>query len=74
MTILEKQALIRVYWDAGKSHISPTQAAPILECSPYSLNLAAKQGYMPDGAYYFAGRNLRVSVAWLMQQFGVCIE
>lgn len=71
MTIEEKKEALRSYREAGESHICPMKAAPILGCTPYSLNVAAKQGHMPDSAYYFAGRNLRVSVNWLMKTVGV---
>lgn len=71
MTMEEKKESLRRYREAGESHICPTKAAPILGCMPYSLNVAAKSGRLPASAYYFAGRNLRISVSWLMKQCGV---
>lgn len=70
MTIDEKRNALLAFREAGESHICPTKAAPILGCTPYSLNVAAKQGHMPDSAYFFAGRNLRISVNWLMRTIG----
>lgn len=71
MTIEEKRNALRGYLEAGITHICPAKAAPILGCAPYSLNVSAKLGRMPDSAYYFAGRNLRVSVAWVNRTSGI---
>lgn len=55
-------------WKAeGRKTVSPTEAAKLLGCNPYSLNLAAKEGHMPRGSSYFAGRNLRIMVRWLVE-------
>ena len=53
-------------WKAeGKMHVSPTEASKMLGCQPYSLNVSAQMGRFPEGAYFFAGRNLRIMVDWL---------
>lgn len=51
---------------AGKTDVSPTEAAPILGVkSPYGLNVAAKEH--PMTGFFFRGRNLRVSVMYLLR-------
>ena len=42
--------------------ISPTEAAPVLGCTPYSLNVRAKSGHMFGSiGFYFSGDRLRLS-------------
>ena len=67
----ESARLLISYREAGLEYVSPAKAAPVLGCDPYSLNIAAKAGAMPEGSCYFAGRNLRVSVRWLMTMAGL---
>lgn len=66
----ESARLLMEYRAAGLEYVCPAKAAPVLGCDPYSLNIAAKLGRMPEGSCYFAGRNLRVSVRWLMEMAG----
>lgn len=55
---------LKEYLDAGKATLSPKQAAEVLNCHPYSLNVAAQQGRLTI-PHLFAGRNLRISTAGL---------
>lgn len=64
------RARIEVWKAEGKLHVSPTEAAKVLECAPYSLNVSAKAGTMPQGSYFFAGRNLRIMIPWLEAAVG----
>lgn len=58
-------------WKAeGRKTVSPTEAAQLLGCNPYSLNVAAKADRMPRGSSFFAGRNLRIMVDWLIEMVG----
>lgn len=59
---------VQEFLSAGVTHVPPTIAAPMLGCVPYSLNCAARDKRLPDNAYYFAGRNLRISLNWLSTQ------
>lgn len=43
-----------------KATVSPTQASGLLNCDPYSLNVAAKAGRLAI-RHIFSGRNLRIS-------------
>ena len=65
MTQDEKRALINSYRAKGKMHMPPTDAAKILECVPYSLNVAAMAHRMPPGSFFWAGRNLRINLRYL---------
>ena len=65
MTKPEIAAKIAAYRERSKPHVSPAEAAEILGCYPYSLNVSARNGHMPKGSYFFAGRNLRISLDWL---------
>lgn len=65
MTQAERLELINSYRAKGKPTVSPTEAAAVLGCAPYSLNVAAKAGALQRDAYYFAGRNLRITLGWL---------
>lgn len=50
----------------GKTDVSPTEAAPILGVkSPYGLNIGAKEH--PREGFFFRGRNLRISVRYLVR-------
>lgn len=50
----------------GKMHVSPREAAPLLNHkNAYGLNVAAKEGNFPRNAYFFSGRNLRIMVSYL---------
>lgn len=71
LTAAEKRAKFAEYVAEGKTHISPTEAAPLLDCVPYSINLWAHDGTMPPGAYRFHGRNCRVNMHWLAEQIGI---
>ncbi len=64
------RARIEAWKAEGKLHVSPTEAAKVLDCAPYSLNVSAKAGHMPKGSYFFAGRNLRIMVPWLETAVG----
>ena len=57
--------LARSYVESGKITVSPTEAAKVLGCTPYSLNCSAKCGKLGI-PYIFAGRNLRISAAGLL--------
>ena len=49
----------------GRTDVSPTEAAPILGTkNPYSLNIGAKEH--PQPGMYWHGRNLRISVRYLL--------
>lgn len=61
----DKLALVASYKSMGKATVSPVEAAAVLGCTPYALNVAARQGSMQRDAYFFAGRNLRISLGWL---------
>lgn len=51
--------------------ISPTEAAPVLGCEPYSLNLGAKSGNVFGSiGFYFAGNRLRLSKADVLRFCG----
>lgn len=71
MTIEEKQKLLRAYWDAGVSHICAAKAAPIMDSDPHSIRLSCRDGYQPSNAYFFSGNRCKISVLWLMKQYGV---
>lgn len=49
--------------------VSPTVAARFLGCTPYALNLAAKEHRLTLG-HYFAGRWLRISKADVLRYCG----
>lgn len=68
LTANEKRALLAQYKAEGKMHVSPTEAAPLLDCVPYTINVTAKKGGYPSWAYRFHGRNCRVNIAWLSCQ------
>ena len=53
---------------AGITHVTPSIAGKMLGCTPYSLNVAAQTHRLPPSAYYFAGRNCRISLHWLASQ------
>lgn len=66
MTMTERRAQIAQWQDEGRMHVSPREAAPILDTNnPYALNISARDGRMPEGSYCFFGRNLRIMVSWL---------
>ena len=49
----------------GRTDVSPTEAAPILGSkNPYALNIGAKKH--PQPGMYWHGRNLRISVRYLL--------
>ena len=49
----------------GRTDVSPTEAAPILGSkTPYALNIGAKEH--PQPGMYWHGRNLRISVRYLL--------
>lgn len=49
----------------GRTDVSPAEAAPILGCkNPYALNIGAKEH--PQPGMYWRGRNLRISVRYLL--------
>lgn len=49
----------------GRTDVSPTEAAPILGSkNPYALNMGAKKH--PQPGMYWHGRNLRISVRYLL--------
>ena len=49
----------------GRTDVSPTEAAPILGSrNPYALNIGAKKN--PQPGMYWHGRNLRISVRYLL--------
>ena len=49
----------------GRTDVSPTEAAPILGTkNPYALNVGAKKH--PQPGMYWHGRNLRISVRYLL--------
>jgi hypothetical protein len=50
--------------------LSPAEAAPLLGCDAYSLNVAAEQGQLGSLDHYFAGRNLRISKAAVLRFIG----
>lgn len=59
---------VEEYLQAGKTHVPPAIAGKLLGCDPYSLNLAAKHHHLPHEAYYYAGRNCKISLRWLASQ------
>lgn len=67
----EKRALVTKYINEGRTHISPTEAAPILDCVPYTINLTARRGGYPANAYRFHGRNCRINLHWLAGQINI---
>ena len=49
----------------GRTDVSPAEAAPILGSkNPYALNIGAKKH--PQPGMYWHGRNLRISVRYLL--------
>ena len=49
----------------GRTDVSPAEAAPILGSrNPYALNVGAKKN--PQPGMYWHGRNLRISVRYLL--------
>lgn len=49
----------------GRTDVSPEEAAPILGSkNPYALNIGAKKH--PQPGMYWHGRNLRISVRYLL--------
>ena len=49
----------------GRTDVSPAEAAPILGSkNPYALNIGAKEH--PQPGMYWHGRNLRISVRYLL--------
>ena len=49
----------------GRTDVSPMEAAPILGSkNPYALNIGAKKH--PQPGMYWHGRNLRISVRYLL--------
>ena len=49
----------------GRTDVSPAEAAPILGSkNPYALNVGAKKN--PQPGLYWHGRNLRISVRYLL--------
>ena len=59
---------VQEFLASGETHVAPSVAAPLLGCTPYSLNVSAQQHHLPPEAYYFAGRNCRISLRWLATQ------
>ena len=41
--------------------LSPEEAAPVLGCDAYALNIAAKSGNLGSIGHYFSGNRLRLS-------------
>lgn len=50
--------------------ITPAEAAPLLGCNQYSLNVSAKQGHLGSIEHFFAGNNLRLSKASVLKFIG----
>lgn len=50
--------------------LSPEEAAPLLGCKAYSLNVAAKEGGLGSIEHYYAGKNLRLSKAAVLRFIG----
>lgn len=59
---------VQEFLAAGETHVAPAIAGQLLGCDPYSLNVAARNRSLPSEAYYFAGRNCRISLRWLAAQ------
>ena len=56
-------AIERAYqWkEEGRIHVSPHEAAEVLDADPYALNICARIGSFGI-AYFFSGSHLRISV------------
>lgn len=52
-----------------KATVGSKEAAQILGCDRYSLNIAAKQGTL-NAEYFFSGNRLHISKAWLLHFCG----
>ena len=66
MTFDEKLKKVSELLNAGAVTVSPTVAAEVLDCKPYTLNVTARQGKWDTKVQgYFSGRNLRIYVSWL---------
>lgn len=50
--------------------LSPEEAAPLLGCKAYSLNVAAKECGLGSIEHYYAGKNLRLSKASVLRFIG----
>jgi hypothetical protein len=62
----QKLEQIASWVQAGKMHVSPAEAASVLDMrNPYGLNIAAREGVFPRNAYFFSGRNMRIMVSYL---------
>lgn len=66
MTVEELAALPGV-------HVGTKEAAAVLGCDRYSLNIAAKQGMLKI-AHTFVGNRLKISKAALLEYCGYCKE
>ena len=47
--------------EEGRIHVSPHEAAEVLDADPYTLNICARVGSFGI-AYFFSGSHLRISV------------
>lgn len=50
--------------DSGNATVTPKEAAEVLKCKPYSLNVAAKLGRLTI-PHFFAGNRLKISTEGL---------
>ncbi len=66
MTVEELAALPGV-------HVGTKEAAAVLGCDRYSLNISAKQGTLKI-AHTFVGNRLKISKAALLEYCGYCKE
>ncbi len=64
-----REALMRALAVAPGLTVSPIEAAALLDCDPYSLNLSAKDGTLGI-RHIFAGRNLRIFKTDLFEACG----
>lgn len=70
MTAEELQAYAEEIRRLPRFDLSPAEAAPLLGCDGYSLNISAKAG-MLEVKHFFAGRNLRLSKADVLRFCGM---
>ena len=52
-----------------KETVGSKEAAQILGCDRYAMNIAAKQGTL-NAEYFFSGNRLKISKAWLLHFCG----
>lgn len=51
--------------EKGRIHVSPHEAAEVLDSDPYTMNICARVGSFGI-AYFFSGSHLRISVQGLI--------